>query len=75
MKNETAIVSKDQLSAFVKAVPAGLCSTDDALWDAFKTFVRSSQLNELMEAWKNCEDKDGSGVVSIRALAKELGLT
>lgn len=71
MRSETILISKEQFEAFMACAR----KEDGSLWDQIKDHVQASHLNDLMEAWKNCEDKDGSGIVSIRALARELGLT
>ncbi len=70
MKSETILISKEQFEAFVQMARGD----QGTMWEQLQKFVLQSQLDDLMNAWSSCEQKDPSGLVTVSGLVKELGL-
>jgi hypothetical protein len=71
VKVETIIITKDHLEKFLTSVNF---QDPTPPWEQLKHIVAQSHLADLVHAWKNCEDKDPSGLVTMPGLLKELGL-
>ncbi len=71
MNTETIIITERHLVKFLTTV-----NFHDGMppWQQLKNTVAESYLADIVHAWKNCEDKDPSGLVTMPALLKELGL-
>jgi len=67
---ETILITRAQFEHFLRTAHQGMGEP----WDVLKKHVEQDRLEQISNAWKNCEDKDPSGLVTFPALLKELGL-
>jgi hypothetical protein len=67
---ETILITRAQFEHFLRNAQVGMGEP----WEALKKYVEQDRLEQISTAWKNCEDKDPSGLVTFPALLRELGL-